>query len=238
MPMIIQVRSISTSQWQKYLSILRLDKQSSTKDIKDSFLKLSKVYHPDNKVTGSHTKFVELKEAYDALKDGHPSNPTPNHGSDSYRYYHDTDLSYEAHKRYRRQNNPEREYGFGGPYRNSRTPWEELRSQKEFRRHKDYTETFGQRGRPIASLTIILSAVAWMVIYSSALFIWDYKDKVKRGMSSYRTNSHDDYLRYQEYLKKKEYERVAKIRELQREVEEQRKLGLKDNPNSDTVIQS
>lgn len=56
-----------------YYSILGVNYNSSPKDIKESFLKLSKIYHPDNNATGNHVKFVQIKEAYDAIKDIPPS---------------------------------------------------------------------------------------------------------------------------------------------------------------------
>uniref|UniRef100_A0A6G1SII3 DnaJ dnj-10 n=1 Tax=Aceria tosichella TaxID=561515 RepID=A0A6G1SII3_9ACAR len=231
-------RHISTSQWKKYLTILNVDKHSTTKDIKQSFLKLSKIYHPDNKTTGSHAKFVELKAAYDALKDGHPKVTTPStNGTNN---FYDADLSHEAHKRYREQYKDftsTYSYGFGGPYRGSKRPWEDLKRDREYRKNRHYTETFGERGRPVVSLTIILSAVAWIVIYSSALLIWDYNDKLKQGISRYKARSHDDYVAYQEYLKRKEAERILNIKQLKKLVEDQRKEEIK-NAESEVVVKT
>jgi curved DNA-binding protein CbpA len=224
-PTSLSCRHINTSQWQKYLTILNVDRHSTPKDIKTSFLKLSKIYHPDNKLTGSHAKFVELKAAYDALKDGHPKFTTPPSSN-----FYDADISHEAHKRYREQYRDftaTYDYGFGGPYKSSKNPWEDLKRDREYRRKKHYTETFGQRGRPFVSLTLILSAVAWIVIYSSALLIWDYNDRVKHGLSKYKARSHDDYLAYQEYLKRKEAERILNIKQLKKLVEDQRKEEAK-----------
>lgn len=218
------------------MTILNVDKHSTTKEIKTSFLKLSKIYHPDNKATGSHSKFVELKTAYDALKDGHPKVTTPS-PDNNYNNFYDSDLSHEAHKRYRERYKDftaTYQYGFGGPYRASDRPWEDLKRDREYRRQKHYTETFGQRGRPFISLTIILSAVAWIVIYSSALLIWDYNDKIKSGVSRFKAKSHDDYLAYQEYLKRKEAERILNIKQLKKLVEDQRKEELKTD-ESETV---
>ena len=218
-------RRISTSQWQKYLTILNVDRNSTTKEIKQSFIKLSKIYHPDNKETGSHAKFVELKAAYDALKDGHPTITSTTNSN-----FYDSDLSHEAHKRYREQYRDftsSHAYGFGGPYRRSSRPWEDLKKDREYRKYKEDTENFG-RGlqKPIVSLTLILSAVAWIVIYSGALLIFDYNDKIKQGYARYRSRSHEDYLAYQEYLKSKEIQRVLNIKKLHKLVEDQRKEDL------------
>jgi curved DNA-binding protein CbpA len=236
-PLLRSNRHISTSQWQKYLTILNVDKHSTPKDIKNSFLKLSKIYHPDNKLTGSHGKFVELKAAYDALKDGHPKSTTSSSNQYNNNYY-DSDLSHEAHRKYREQYKDFTDtysYGFGGPYRSSRNPWEDLKRDREYQRRKQYNESFGQRAnRPIVSITLILSAVAWIVIYSSALLIWDYNDKAKHGMARYKARSHDDYVAYQEYLKRKEAERILNIKQLKKLVEDQRKEAIKKE-ESDVV---
>ena len=204
-------RSLNTNEWRKYLTILDVNKDSTPKDIKDSFLKLSKVYHPDNKATGSHMKFVELKEAYDALKDGHPTITTTGPSrTNNYNNYYDTDVSYQAHRAYREQYKDyrtayeHRTYGFGGPYKNSSKPWEEMAREREYRRQQAYNNSFGNRARPLVSLTIILSAMAWIVIYSCVLLIWDYNDAFKKGMSSYKAKTHQDYEAYQEYIRRKE----------------------------------
>lgn len=54
-----------------YYGILGVSPRSTKKEIKDKFLKLSMIYHPDNTETGNQAKFVEIKEAFDAIK----SNP-------------------------------------------------------------------------------------------------------------------------------------------------------------------
>lgn len=219
-------RHLSTSQWKKYLTILNVDKDSTAKEIKSSFLKLSKIYHPDNKLTGSHAKFVELKQAYDALKDGQPRTTTPSGGGNN--NYYDQDLSHENLRRYREQYKDftsYHDYGFGGPYRNSKNPWEDLKRERDYRRYKEKAaaDNFAQRGRPLISLTIILSAVSWIVIYSSALLIFDYNDGIKSGLIRYKSKSHEDYMAYQEYLKRKEAERILNIKQLKKMVEDQRK---------------
>ena len=52
-----------------YYEILGVSKTASKDEIKSSYRKLAKKYHPDNKETGDETKFKEVQEAYDILYD-------------------------------------------------------------------------------------------------------------------------------------------------------------------------
>ena len=52
-----------------YYEILGVSKTASKDDIKSSYRKLAKKYHPDNKETGDEAKFQEVQEAYDILYD-------------------------------------------------------------------------------------------------------------------------------------------------------------------------
>ena len=52
-----------------YYEILGVAKNASKDDIKSSYRKLAKKYHPDNKETGDEAKFKEVQEAYDILYD-------------------------------------------------------------------------------------------------------------------------------------------------------------------------
>ena len=50
--------------------ILEIDKNASDDDIKKSYRKLAKRYHPDvNKESNAENKFKEISEAYDTLGD-------------------------------------------------------------------------------------------------------------------------------------------------------------------------
>ena len=52
-----------------YYDVLGVQKNASKDEIKSSYRKLAKKYHPDNKETGSEVKFKEVQEAYDVLYD-------------------------------------------------------------------------------------------------------------------------------------------------------------------------
>ena len=52
-----------------YYEILGVSKTASKDEIKSSYRKLAKKYHPDNKETGDEAKFKEVQEAYDVLFD-------------------------------------------------------------------------------------------------------------------------------------------------------------------------
>jgi len=52
-----------------YYEVLGVSKSASKDDIKSSYRKLAKKYHPDNKETGDEAKFKEIQEAYDILYD-------------------------------------------------------------------------------------------------------------------------------------------------------------------------
>ena len=52
-----------------YYEVLGVSKNASKDEIKSSYRKLAKKYHPDNKETGDEAKFKEVQEAYDVLFD-------------------------------------------------------------------------------------------------------------------------------------------------------------------------
>ena len=52
-----------------YYNLLGVDKKSSKDEIKKSFHKLARKYHPDNPSGGDEAKFKEIGEAYHTLSD-------------------------------------------------------------------------------------------------------------------------------------------------------------------------
>lgn len=245
LPPAIGRRALSTSQLKEYYAILNVNNSSTPKEIRDSFLRLSKIYHPDNKTSGSHLKFVQLKEAYDALKDGPPAtNTTSSYSSSSstnsttgnrYSNYDPyEDLSHRAYARYREQT---KEYysgrkktfssSFGGPYANSSTPWEDMRRDQEWSRKRHsghFNQSRGSAFQPFIHTTLFLGAIAWIVIYSGAMLIFDYNNQIKSQAAAIRSRRFDEYLTLQESLKRKESDRIMNQRAIRAKKDEELRL--------------
>ena len=65
-----------------YYKILEIDKNASDDDIKKSYRKLAKRYHPDvNKESNAENKFKEISEAYDILSSSEKKNNYDRYGS-------------------------------------------------------------------------------------------------------------------------------------------------------------
>lgn len=204
-------RALSTSQLKEYYSILNVSRASTPKEIKESFLKLSKVYHPDNNITGSHSKFVRLKEAYDALKDG-----SPKVGSSYSSQDENIDYSHKAYARYREQqrdyyDRPRPQgYGFGGPYARSSTPWEDMMKERTYNRRR-HENPYERRG-PLVNITLVLSGLAMFVIYSSMLVVFDFNDNIRNNMKVFKSHNRD-YQAYMQYLANEDDARLKKLQD-------------------------
>lgn len=60
-----------TSKWKlaPFYHVLRARPTSSADEIRESYIKLTKMYHPDNLKNGDQLKFIRIKEAYEKIKD-------------------------------------------------------------------------------------------------------------------------------------------------------------------------
>lgn len=190
----IAYRPITTSEWKKYLSILEVNANSNKKDIKDNFLRLSKIYHPDNKLTGSHAKFLELKEAYDALKDGQPTS-TSSYTSETNSYNNQQNsYSHKDYVRYHGGNQRYRDEGRQGNYNAGDRAWDNYVRQRNYQKAKAERQSFG-KGKPDRGLSV-LSGLAWIFIYSAVMFGWAQQEKsVRRD---------EDFVAYSEYVRRRE----------------------------------
>lgn len=199
----IFIRVLSTSQLKEYYALLKVQKSSSPKEIKESFLRLSKVYHPDNKTTGSHLRFVKLKEAYDAIKDGppatsdHTSSSTANNRYSNYDPF--ADLSHKAHAYYRERHRdyPPKYTSYG----RSETPWEDFKRDKEYERaRRSYSNIYKGKPEPPNVLAIVLM-ITFMVFWIGSGLLRNADDH--RHYESARKRR-EEYVAYREYLRKKE----------------------------------
>lgn len=61
--------NLAAQRFAHFYNRLKLRYNSTPEELRRQFLNLSKDYHPDNPKTGSHKKFLQLKEAYEKIKD-------------------------------------------------------------------------------------------------------------------------------------------------------------------------
>lgn len=88
---IVPRRYFGTKRYQYSYNVLQAKRDSSPREIKESFLKLSKLYHPDNPQTGSHNKFLKVKQAFDQIKEAPLAQNSHRLSDDD-----DVDLSHKA----------------------------------------------------------------------------------------------------------------------------------------------
>lgn len=62
-------RNLSDARLYQCYTILKVTRRASPEDIRESFYKLSKIFHPDNVKTGNHHRFLRLKEAYELIRE-------------------------------------------------------------------------------------------------------------------------------------------------------------------------
>lgn len=210
------LRTLSTSQLKEYYNLLNVNKNSSAKEIKESFLRLSKVYHPDNKSTGSHAKFVALKQAYDAIKDGPPvtdGERPMQYGAQSRpssRAYSDFDFDSDFRRRMNSYSKDEyryhykRSYRFGGPFRDSSSPWEDFVREKNWQKSRgSFTDNRVRMGRGSLSTAVIYGLIAWVILYSFGLYLINFEDYTHRRANRFGTDARRDYEAYQELVRQR-----------------------------------
>ena len=68
-PFLCQLFSISRPSWKNHYEVLGVGRQSSAEEIRAAFIAMAKKNHPDNDPDNPElpTRFIEIKEAYDAL---------------------------------------------------------------------------------------------------------------------------------------------------------------------------
>lgn len=68
---ILTIKSIrSKSQWAliHHYNVLKSRPNSTQEEIRENFILMSKIYHPDNPETGNQNKFVRLRQSYELIK--------------------------------------------------------------------------------------------------------------------------------------------------------------------------
>lgn len=102
------IRNFSGAKLYHCYTTLKINPNASRSEIREKFLRLSRIYHPDNKETGSHNKFVRLKNAYEIIKDA-PLRSGQKYPDQS---EYEQDLSYQ---RYISALNSKKEYVYVNP---------------------------------------------------------------------------------------------------------------------------
>lgn len=78
---------------------------------------------------------------------------------------------------------------------------------RAYRKGKQQEGFGGRAGRSMTSLTLLLGAISWIVMYSSVLLIWDYNDNVKNSYVKHRAKHREDYVSFDSYMRKREEQR-------------------------------
>lgn len=64
----IPKRAFSSRRIHECYRLLQINAQAEPSDIRQRYLELIRVYHPDNKETGNAKKFIRIKNAYEMIK--------------------------------------------------------------------------------------------------------------------------------------------------------------------------
>lgn len=199
-------RYLTSRQVKDYQDTLHIGSNASAKEVKESFLRLSKIYHPDNNISGSHDKFLKIKEAYDALKEGSP--PISDQSGARYSEY--------RHKTTNDSRNFGERYGFNPHERRKYTenrydydPFADINMS----RANDFT-----MARNFINTTLSFGAMTWIVIFLCFAMAMDSRSRYKDKLADMRNPKNlEEYLSLLEILEEKEKARA------------QAKLKRKDN---------
>lgn len=223
-------RLISSLRLKECHKLLEVDKSSTPKQIKESFLRLSKIYHPDNKSTGSHAKFVKLKEAYDEIKDAPTASPaggtyngTYNSTTGSSSAYSDAQFyraredlrsrsgqwagtEREAQDFARRYQDYLRRHGTDADFNAENVYWQRHRREQTAKRHR---EAFKYNFSPMMATTLMLGSVAWIIIMACVSLWFESGGVGKQSVHTHRSRRYEEYLAFKAYKEKREAEMAA-----------------------------
>lgn len=163
-------------------------------------------------------KFVKLKEAYDDIKDAPTASSTTTTASGNPFHRPNEDLrhrtaysrtqfnDYDAQDFARRYQEYMRRHG--GENDTQWDNWHRMRREQTAKQHRDaFKKKYNVS--PLASITILLGSVAWILIYSCILLFWEGSD-VKSNVAKNRSRRYEEYLAYKEYIRKREAEEAAR----------------------------
>ena len=126
-------RESSSSSQKDYYKVLNIEKNSTRKNIKQAYYKLSKQYHPDvNDEPNAEAKFKEIQEAYHVLGDDIRKNAY--------------DLSINESGSYYDQRQPFNKSGGGGYRPNAGGEQRRARHTNDFNEY--YKTQYGDKSRP------------------------------------------------------------------------------------------
>lgn len=90
------IKGLNDAKFSHCYRILKVKRNASAPEIREKYLRLSKLYHPDNQEFGSALKFIRLKESYELIKNA-PLIRNADQEEDSTVGHFEQDLSHAAH---------------------------------------------------------------------------------------------------------------------------------------------